>query len=80
MSMTVKGDISQLTKNLNFDHKLGEGRVIQSPEAYVAALESREKAHLKKSYKPLGSIESLVPGTYYLVDIDDKYRRLYEKK
>lgn len=80
LSLTVKGDISAITKNLNFDHKLGEGRKTESPEAYVAAIGLREKAHLQKSYKPQGSIDTLVPGTYYLVEIDDKYRRLYEQK
>lgn len=79
-SMTVKGDISAIVKNLDFEHKLGEGRAIKSPEEYVAALSLREAAHLKKSYKPLGSIDNLAEGTYYLVEIDDKYRRVYEKK
>lgn len=40
----------------------------------------RERAHLKKDYKPQGSTEHLFPGTYYLTDIDSMFRRTYEIK
>jgi hydroxymethylglutaryl-CoA synthase len=80
LSVDVKGDISKITKNLDFDYKLGEGRKIESPEQYLAAIELREKAHLQKSFKPTGSIDSLPNGTYYLEEIDDKYRRKYAVK
>ncbi|CAK7901536.1 hydroxymethylglutaryl-CoA synthase [[Candida] anglica] len=80
LSAVVKGDISHITKTLNFDHKLGEGRFTRTPEQYLQAIESREKAHLQKSFKPQGSIDHLAKGTYYLTEIDDKYRRQYAKK
>lgn len=80
LSVVVKGDISYITKVLNFDHKLGEGRKIESPEKFLAAIESREKAHLKKSYKPYGSIENLSKGAYYLVEIDEMFKRKYAQK
>jgi len=40
----------------------------------------RQKAHLKKSYTPEGSIEHLFPGTYYLTGVDDMFRRMYAVK
>lgn len=40
----------------------------------------REKAHLQKDYKPKGNEETIVPGTYYLTEIDDMFRRKYEIK
>jgi hydroxymethylglutaryl-CoA synthase len=40
----------------------------------------REKAHLQKDYIPKGDPETLTQGTYYLVEIDDMYRRKYEVK
>ena len=40
----------------------------------------REKAHLKKDYRPAGNPDTLFPGTYYLTDVDDMYRRKYEIK
>ncbi|ODV81125.1 hydroxymethylglutaryl-CoA synthase [Suhomyces tanzawaensis NRRL Y-17324] len=80
LSVVVKGDISAITKNLDFDFKLGEGRKIESPEKYIEAIQLRENAHLKNSFKPTGSIDNLTKGTYYLVEIDDKYRRQYAVK
>ena len=41
---------------------------------------ARERAHLKKDFIPTGSIEHIVPGTYYLTKVDDMYRREYEIK
>jgi hydroxymethylglutaryl-CoA synthase len=40
----------------------------------------REKAHLKKNFSPAGETETLVPGTYYLTNVDDMFRRAYEIK
>jgi hydroxymethylglutaryl-CoA synthase len=40
----------------------------------------REKAHLQKNFMPAGSTETLAPGTYYLTEVDDMFRRKYEIK
>ena len=40
----------------------------------------REKAHLQKSYIPAGDAETITPGTYYLTEIDDMFRRKYDIK
>jgi hydroxymethylglutaryl-CoA synthase len=80
LSVTVVGDVSPITKVLDFDYKLGEGRKIQSPEEYLAAIELREKAHLQKGFKPQGSLDNLSQGTYYLTEVDDKFRRSYAIK
>ena len=40
----------------------------------------REKAHLQKNFTPAGSTDALVPGTYYLTEVDDMYRRKYDIK
>ena len=40
----------------------------------------RKKAHLQKSYKPEGEVSTIVPGTYYLTEIDDMFKRAYEVK
>lgn len=40
----------------------------------------REHAHLAKNFKPSGNTETLVPGAYYLAEIDDMFRRKYEIK
>jgi hydroxymethylglutaryl-CoA synthase len=40
----------------------------------------REHAHMKKDFKPVGNVDNLVSGTYYLVEVDEMYRRKYEVK
>ena len=58
-------------------HKRLEGRRVVAPEVYDEMCNLREKAHLKKDYKPQGNVETLVPNTYYLTEVDDMFRRKY---
>jgi hydroxymethylglutaryl-CoA synthase len=37
----------------------------------------RKKAHLQKDYIPSGDVSTIVPGTYYLDKVDDKFQRAY---
>lgn len=37
----------------------------------------REKAYQQRNYTPQGCIESLASGTYYLVNVDEAFRRTY---
>lgn len=37
----------------------------------------REETHNLKGYTPMGEFQ-LLPGTYYLKNVDDKFRRHYE--
>ena len=78
-SLVVRGDISDIVSKLDIDNKL-QSRECLTPQQYEAAIELREKAHLQKSFKPTGSIDHLRAGTYYLTEIDDKFRRSYSTK
>ncbi|ANB11863.1 hydroxymethylglutaryl-CoA synthase [Sugiyamaella lignohabitans] len=78
-SLVIKGDIAPLVKNLEFK-KLLDDRTTVTPTEYEAALALREKAHLQKSFKPTGSVDALREGTYYLTEVDDKFRRSYAVK
>jgi hydroxymethylglutaryl-CoA synthase len=40
----------------------------------------REHAHLQKNFKPVGDVATIAPGTYYLEEVDDKFRRKYAIK
>ena len=53
---------------------------IVSPSAYVDALQTREKTHNAVSYEPKGSLEDIWPHSYYLKNVDEKFRRFYEKR
>jgi hydroxymethylglutaryl-CoA synthase len=78
-SLKVVGDTTELVEKLNLQERLDARRVV-APEVYDEMCLLREKAHLKKDFKPAGDVETLVSGTYYLTNVDDMYRRKYEVK
>lgn len=40
----------------------------------------RKKAHLQKGYTPNGTSDTIVPGVYYLENVDEMFRRKYAIK
>nr|OQO25929.1 hypothetical protein B0A51_10395 [Rachicladosporium sp. CCFEE 5018] len=78
-SLKVRGSTTELTKSLNLHNRLDSRRIV-APEVYDEMCNLREKAHLKKEYKPQGSVDTITPGTYYLTEVDDMFRRKYEIK
>ncbi|KAK7905673.1 3-hydroxy-3-methylglutaryl coenzyme A synthase [Exophiala xenobiotica] len=78
-SLKVVGDTTEMAEKLNLQERLDARRVV-APEVYDEMCMLREKAHLKKDFKPVGQVEGLVPGTYYLTEVDDMFRRKYEVK
>lgn len=78
-SIKVVGDVSRLAEKVDLQQRLA-ARAIVPPQVYEEMCHLREKAHLQKNFKPAGSIDHLVPGTYYLTDVDDMFRRKYEIK
>ncbi|ORY81031.1 putative hydroxymethylglutaryl-CoA synthase Erg13 [Protomyces lactucae-debilis] len=78
-SFVVQGDVSHIAEVCNLSEKLSQ-RAILSPVEYEACIALREKAHCNKSFEPQGSIDRLAPATYYLVKVDEHYRREYAIK
>lgn len=76
LSLRVVGDISDITKVLDIQNRL-DARIKKTPNEFEEAIALREKAYLKKSFTPVGSTDYLPSGTYYLKNIDDKFRRTY---
>lgn len=50
-----------------------------SPMEYAVHMDLRERFHGLRSVEPTQSTATLAPGTFYLVSIDDKFRRTYER-
>ncbi|KAL1980590.1 hypothetical protein VTN96DRAFT_3920 [Rasamsonia emersonii] len=78
-SFKIVGDVSTMAKKLDLHNRLNARRVV-SPQEYDNMCLLREHAHLKKNFKPAGNPETIAPGTYYLVEVDDMFRRKYEIK
>ncbi|KXS11198.1 hydroxymethylglutaryl-CoA synthase [Gonapodya prolifera JEL478] len=47
------------------------------PAAFDATMQRRERTHGKKGYAPVGKIDGLFPGTFYLENVDERFRRSY---
>lgn len=75
-TIRVNGDISKLVENIGLK-KLLDDREELTPQQYEESLGLREKAHLQKGFKPSGDTKHLRKGTYYLTEVDDKFRRSY---
>ena len=78
-SLKVKGSVEEMAQKVDLQKRLDDRRVV-SPEVYDEKCNLRERAHLKKNYKPEGDIETIAPGTYYLTNVDDMFRREYAIK
>ncbi|KAL8586748.1 Hydroxymethylglutaryl-CoA synthase, cytoplasmic [Nucella lapillus] len=51
-----------------------------APSDFDKCMKLREETHHLAPYKPVGSVDPLFPGTWYLTEIDGMYRRKYERR
>ncbi|KAK7608846.1 hydroxymethylglutaryl-coenzyme A synthase C terminal-domain-containing protein [Phyllosticta paracitricarpa] len=79
LSLKVKGSVKEIAEKVDLQQRLDSRRVVP-PEVYDEMCVLREHAHLKKSFTPQGAVDTLFPGTYYLTEIDDMFRRKYAVK
>ena len=68
-----------LTVNLQFQDRLNSRKKLD-PQEYDAWMSHRESLFGKCDYKPSGQIDHLFDGTFYLTEVDNKYRRYYSIK
>ncbi|ORX91964.1 hydroxymethylglutaryl-CoA synthase [Basidiobolus meristosporus CBS 931.73] len=78
-SLRVVGSTEEMAKILDLQSRL-DSRIAASPEEFDKAMSLREETHQLRDYRPVGDIESIYPGTYYLSYVDEKFRRFYERK
>ena len=54
-----------------------KSRTTVAPADFEMTMKLREETHHLAPYLPVGDLEGLWPGTYYLTSVDDKHRRMY---
>ncbi|RDW93026.1 Hydroxymethylglutaryl-CoA synthase [Aspergillus mulundensis] len=77
--LKINGDLTQMVEKIDIMNRLAE-RHVATPEEYeevASACALRMAAYGKNGFTPVGDVASLLPGTYYLVEIDEVYRRTY---
>ncbi|XP_078035010.1 hydroxymethylglutaryl-CoA synthase [Augochlora pura] len=82
-SITITKDagskLAQFVSSLSYIKNQLEARKKFSPTDYTKVLEWREKNCHSAPFCPKSSVSSMFPGTYYLVNVDEKYRRTYQR-
>ncbi|KAK3333851.1 hydroxymethylglutaryl-coenzyme A synthase C terminal-domain-containing protein [Cercophora scortea] len=78
-SFRVVGSTEQMHKVLDIPNRLVSRRAVP-PQTYDDMCNLRKQAHLQKNFKPVGDISTIVPGTYYLENVDDMFKRYYAIK
>ncbi|XP_012272077.1 hydroxymethylglutaryl-CoA synthase 1 [Orussus abietinus] len=72
-------DLAKLVSHLSYVESQLDARECVSPADYTKCLELREQNCHVIPYEPCSSIANMFPGTYYLVRVDEMYRRTYER-
>lgn len=72
-------DLSKIITALSYVKPQLEGRHRVSPADYTRVLTAREHNCHVVPFTPESSIDDMFPGTYYLIQVDDKYRRTYKR-
>lgn len=73
-------DLSLIRNSVNVAYDRLNERTEIAPKDFADVLKLREQRLNSKSYTPQCGSESLFCGTYYLVRVDDNFRRTYERK
>ncbi|KAG0719417.1 Hydroxymethylglutaryl-CoA synthase, cytoplasmic [Chionoecetes opilio] len=55
-----------------------DSRCKVSPPDFAETMKLRQDTHHKAPYSPVGSVDRLFPGTWYLTRVDEMHRRQYE--
>eukprot|EP01086_Lenisia_limosa_P015605 TRINITY_DN5112_c0_g1_i2.p1 TRINITY_DN5112_c0_g1~~TRINITY_DN5112_c0_g1_i2.p1 ORF type:complete len:454 (-),score=53.05 TRINITY_DN5112_c0_g1_i2:41-1402(-) len=77
-SFRVVSSVEALQKRLALSSRL-KTRIAKSPAEFVDSLKLRENsADGASNYSPIDDPSTLFPNTFYLANIDDKYRRHYK--
>ncbi|OJD36534.1 hydroxymethylglutaryl-synthase [Diplodia corticola] len=73
----VRGQVAGMAERLAIGERLEARRVVRVEE-YEKACALREESYQKPGREPAGDVESLLPGTYYLAHVDEKFQRTYQ--
>ncbi|KAH8897025.1 putative hydroxymethylglutaryl-CoA synthase [Thozetella sp. PMI_491] len=78
-SFRINASTESISKVLDIPNRLN-ARLAVPPETYDRMCDLRKQAHLQKNYKPQGETTDIAPGTYFLENVDDMFKRTYSIK
>ena len=68
--------LARIAETVGLDDRLAARRAAP-PSEFAEAMQVREKAYGQADYTPLGSVDNISAGAFYLDRVDDKHRRQY---
>jgi len=77
-SFHVAGSLETMRNALSVRSRLAQ-RTVATPLEFEESMKLREHTHNKRGYTPVGDVnkDSMWPGTFYLEQVDEKFRRKY---
>eukprot|EP00478_Filoreta_tenera_P002789 GABV01002902.1.p1 GENE.GABV01002902.1~~GABV01002902.1.p1 ORF type:complete len:192 (+),score=47.14 GABV01002902.1:29-577(+) len=75
----ARKQLSQMASILNLDQRLSQC-VSADPKSFTETMLVRENLHKSGAFDPQAPVDTLAPGTFYLVKKDDKGRRFYDRR
>ena len=76
---SAQSSLAKLLKGISDIPNRLNKRLKVSAQRFEDTLNIREKTHNSAPYTPVGPVDELSPGTYYLSSVSDKYHRFYER-
>ena len=77
-TIRAKEEYLNIKEKSDFQERL-DNRIKKSPEFYETVMAERQDHYGHANIEPVAPLEELLPGTFYLTKIDDKWRREYSK-
>ncbi|BES97373.1 unnamed protein product [Nesidiocoris tenuis] len=77
MKLVSGPKLAQLVSQLTYVHDSLARRTKVDPADYTAMMAAKEASYNKAPFLPTASTDSLFPGTFYLNEVDQMYRRTY---
>ncbi|XP_022116758.1 hydroxymethylglutaryl-CoA synthase 1 [Pieris rapae] len=78
--MSAGSKLEKLINSVNESVSLLEKRMSVEPQKFSDYMQVRTENYHTAPYEPSGPVDTLFPGTYYLIKIDDQRRRTYNRK
>lgn len=77
-TIRVNQDYANIQEKSSFQERL-DNRIKKSPEFYETVMAERQAGYGHANKISTGPLEELLPGTFYLTKVDEKWRREYSK-
>lgn len=77
---TVGSPLDQLQRNSHAHISLLSQRLKITPEEFDRRMKEREECYGEAKFVPKSDVSILFPGTYFLEQVDEQYKRTYSRK